>query len=180
MLAIYDLIEANEAFAAQAIAVNREMGWDVAKVNVNGGAVALGHLPHRHFGCPRSCRAAARNAKARREEGPDDPLHRRRHGRCYVHREVREPMPVVHIDILKRPVAAKRKAARAVTDAIVSSLGVAPGQFGSSSMKCRRRIMPWPVHCMGMTIKNTTERNTEDIEGKVHSTEDRRKLALQL
>lgn len=38
-----DLIEANEAFAAQAIAVNREMGWDVEKVNVNGGAIALGH-----------------------------------------------------------------------------------------------------------------------------------------
>lgn len=38
-----DLIEANEAFAAQAIAVNKEMGWDVNKVNVNGGAVALGH-----------------------------------------------------------------------------------------------------------------------------------------
>lgn len=38
-----DLIEANEAFAAQAIAVNREMGWDVVKVNVNGGAIALGH-----------------------------------------------------------------------------------------------------------------------------------------
>jgi len=38
-----DLIEANEAFASQAIAVNREMGWDVDKVNVNGGAIALGH-----------------------------------------------------------------------------------------------------------------------------------------
>jgi acetyl-CoA C-acetyltransferase len=38
-----DLIEANEAFAAQAIAVNQEMGWDLAKVNVNGGAIALGH-----------------------------------------------------------------------------------------------------------------------------------------
>jgi acetyl-CoA C-acetyltransferase len=38
-----DLIEANEAFAAQAVAVNREMGWDLAKVNVNGGAIALGH-----------------------------------------------------------------------------------------------------------------------------------------
>ena len=38
-----DLIEANEAFAAQAIAVNREMGWDLSKVNVNGGAIALGH-----------------------------------------------------------------------------------------------------------------------------------------
>ncbi len=38
-----DLIEANEAFAAQAISVNREMGWDTGKVNVNGGAIALGH-----------------------------------------------------------------------------------------------------------------------------------------
>jgi acetyl-CoA C-acetyltransferase len=38
-----DLIEANEAFAAQALAVNQEMGWDFAKVNVNGGAIALGH-----------------------------------------------------------------------------------------------------------------------------------------
>lgn len=38
-----DLIEANEAFAAQAMSVNQEMGWDVAKVNVNGGAIALGH-----------------------------------------------------------------------------------------------------------------------------------------
>lgn len=38
-----DLIEANEAFAAQALAVNQELGWDVSKVNVNGGAIALGH-----------------------------------------------------------------------------------------------------------------------------------------
>jgi acetyl-CoA C-acetyltransferase len=38
-----DLVEANEAFAAQAISVNREMGWDTSKVNVNGGAIALGH-----------------------------------------------------------------------------------------------------------------------------------------
>jgi acetyl-CoA C-acetyltransferase len=38
-----DLIEANEAFAAQACAVNNEMGWDTDKVNVNGGAIAIGH-----------------------------------------------------------------------------------------------------------------------------------------
>ena len=38
-----DLIEANEAFAAQACAVNKEMGWDPSKVNVNGGAIAIGH-----------------------------------------------------------------------------------------------------------------------------------------
>ena len=38
-----DLIEANEAFAAQAIAVNKDLGWDPAMVNVNGGAIAIGH-----------------------------------------------------------------------------------------------------------------------------------------
>ena len=38
-----DLVEANEAFAAQACAVNKDMGWDADKVNVNGGAIALGH-----------------------------------------------------------------------------------------------------------------------------------------
>jgi len=38
-----DLMEINEAFAAQAIAVNREMGWDTSKINVNGGAIAIGH-----------------------------------------------------------------------------------------------------------------------------------------
>jgi acetyl-CoA C-acetyltransferase len=38
-----DLMEVNEAFAAQAIAVNRQMGWDTAKINVNGGAIAIGH-----------------------------------------------------------------------------------------------------------------------------------------
>jgi len=38
-----DLIEANEAFAAQACAVNKDLGWDTDKVNVNGGAIAIGH-----------------------------------------------------------------------------------------------------------------------------------------
>jgi len=38
-----DLIEANEAFAAQSLAVSKEIGWDINKVNVNGGAIALGH-----------------------------------------------------------------------------------------------------------------------------------------
>jgi acetyl-CoA C-acetyltransferase len=38
-----DLIEANEAFAAQSLAVGQELGWDTSKVNVNGGAIALGH-----------------------------------------------------------------------------------------------------------------------------------------
>ncbi|MBX9598029.1 MAG: acetyl-CoA C-acetyltransferase [Burkholderiales bacterium] len=38
-----DLVEANEAFAAQALGVNKELGWDTSKVNVNGGAIAIGH-----------------------------------------------------------------------------------------------------------------------------------------
>ncbi len=38
-----DLLEINEAFAAQACAVHNEMGWDTSKVNVNGGAIAIGH-----------------------------------------------------------------------------------------------------------------------------------------
>jgi len=38
-----DLVEANEAFAAQALAVNKDLGWDTTKVNVNGGAIAIGH-----------------------------------------------------------------------------------------------------------------------------------------
>ena len=38
-----DLIEANEAFAVQSLAVNKELGWDTSKINVNGGAIALGH-----------------------------------------------------------------------------------------------------------------------------------------
>ena len=42
-LAEVDLIEANEAFAAQALSVGKELGWDASKVNVNGGAIAIGH-----------------------------------------------------------------------------------------------------------------------------------------
>jgi acetyl-CoA C-acetyltransferase len=42
-IADLDLVEANEAFAAQACAVNKDLGWDTSKVNVNGGAIAIGH-----------------------------------------------------------------------------------------------------------------------------------------
>ena len=42
-IADMDLVEANEAFAAQSVAVSRDLGFDMAKVNVNGGALALGH-----------------------------------------------------------------------------------------------------------------------------------------
>jgi acetyl-CoA C-acetyltransferase len=61
-----DLVEANEAFAAQACAVNKDLGWDVDKVNVNGGAAPL------------------RDAKTPGEEGLGDALHRRRHGHRHV------------------------------------------------------------------------------------------------
>ena len=38
-----DVVKGNEAFAAQAIAVNKELGWDTSKINLNGGAIAIGH-----------------------------------------------------------------------------------------------------------------------------------------
>ena len=85
-----DLVEANEAFAAQSIAVARELHFDMSKVNVNGGAIALGTpwalpaLVHRH--------PAARDAEASRGQArPGHPVHRRRHGRCHHLREVLNP-----------------------------------------------------------------------------------------
>ena len=74
-----DLVEANEAFAAQALAVNKDMGWDPAIVNVNGGAIAIGH-PIGASGARVLDDAAARDAAPRRQEGPRDAVHRRRHG----------------------------------------------------------------------------------------------------
>ena len=79
-----DLVEANEAFAAQACAVNKDMGWDTAKVNVNGGAIAIGH-PIGASGARVLVTLLHRNAAPRREEGPRHAVHRRRHG----HRDVR-------------------------------------------------------------------------------------------
>ena len=85
-----DLVEANEAFAAQALAVNKDMGWDPSIVNVNGGAIAIGH-PIGASGGTRSRHAAARNGPPQRQEGPRDPVHRRRHGRRHVPRALRPP-----------------------------------------------------------------------------------------
>ena len=56
-----DLIEANEAFAAQAISVNKDMGWDTDRVNVNGGAIAIGH-PIGASGARCALHASARDA----------------------------------------------------------------------------------------------------------------------
>ena len=80
-----DLVEANEAFAAQACAVNKDMGWDPAKVNVNGGAIAFGPSDRR-LGHAGAGHAAARDGAARREEGPGHAVHRRRHGHRHVRR----------------------------------------------------------------------------------------------
>ncbi len=89
-----DLIEANEAFAAQACAVNKELGLDTSKVNVNGGAIAIGHPigasgarvrpPDRRLRRAGSDHAAVRDAEARRQEGPRHVVHRRRHGDRHV------------------------------------------------------------------------------------------------
>ena len=78
-----DLIEANEAFAAQAIAVNKGLGWDTGKVNVNGGAIAIGH-PIGASGARILNTLRLRDAAARRQEGSRYIVHRRRHGRCHV------------------------------------------------------------------------------------------------
>ena len=75
-----DLMEINEAFAAQACAVNQEMGWDTSKINVNGGAIAH-RPPDRCVGLPHPGDAAARDAPPRRQQGPGLAVHRRRHGR---------------------------------------------------------------------------------------------------
>ncbi len=79
-----DLVEANEAFAAQACAVNKDLGWDTSKVNVNGGAIALGH-PIGASGGRVLVTLLLRNAEAQRQEGPRHAVHRRWHG----HRDVR-------------------------------------------------------------------------------------------
>ena len=80
-----DLVEANEAFAAQACAVNKDMGWNPEIVNVNGGAIAIGH-PIGASGARIFNTLVYEMQPARRQEGPGDAVHRRRHGRRDVRR----------------------------------------------------------------------------------------------
>ena len=62
----YDLIEANEAFAAQALADGDALGWDWARVNVNGGAIALGHpIGRAARACSSRCCTRCRSRGAR-------------------------------------------------------------------------------------------------------------------
>ena len=74
-----DLVESNEAFAAQAAAVNRELGFDMEKVNVNGGAIALGH-PIGAAGCRITTTLLYEMIKRPDHRSGHD-VHRRRHGR---------------------------------------------------------------------------------------------------
>jgi acetyl-CoA C-acetyltransferase len=80
-----DLIEANEAFAAQACAVNKDLGWNTSKVNVNGGAIALGH-PIGASGARILTTLLYEMQRRKGEEGLGHALHRRRHGHCHVRR----------------------------------------------------------------------------------------------
>ena len=80
-----DLVEANEAFAAQAIAVNKDMGWDTGKVNVNGGAIALGH-PIGASGGRVLVTLLHEMGKRDAKKGLATLVHRRRHGHRHVRR----------------------------------------------------------------------------------------------
>ena len=74
-----DLFELNEAFAAQACAVNKELDIDPAKVNVNGGAIAIGH-PIGASGCRILVTLLHEMQRREAQEGHRRAVHRRRHG----------------------------------------------------------------------------------------------------
>jgi acetyl-CoA acetyltransferase len=77
-----DLIEANEAFAAQACAVGSRLGYVQGQ---RQWRCDCDRPSRRRFGRPRAGDVAARDAEARRQEGPSHAVHRRRHGHCHVH-----------------------------------------------------------------------------------------------
>nr|WP_246750184.1 hypothetical protein [Mesorhizobium caraganae] len=82
-----DLVEANEAFAAQACAVNKDLGWDPSIVNVNGGAIAIGQP----IGASGARVLNTLLFEMKRRSGPQgarDLVHRRWHGDCHVCRIV--------------------------------------------------------------------------------------------
>ncbi len=119
-----DLVEANEAFAAQALAVNKDMGWDPAIVNVNGGAIAIGH-PIGASGARVLVNASARDAAPRRKKGPGHALHRRRHGHCPHRRAVigRMILCVAQIDNKRLCVNQKTKGTKLMARVAVVSGG---------------------------------------------------------
>jgi acetyl-CoA C-acetyltransferase len=87
-----DLLEINEAFAAQACAVNNEMGWDTSKVNVNGGAIAIGH-PIGASGCRILVTLLHEMQRRDATKGHCQPVYRRRHGRGPHHRALKACRP---------------------------------------------------------------------------------------
>ena len=78
-------MEINEAFAAQACAVNQEMGWDTSKINVNGGAIAIGH-PIGASGARILVTLLHEMIRRDAKKRPGVAVHRRRHGRGAGHR----------------------------------------------------------------------------------------------
>ena len=89
-----DLVEANEAFAAQACAVNKDMGWDPAIVNVNGGAIAIGH-PIGASGCRILNTLLFEMQRRPSEARPGHAVYRRRHGCGYVPRTALNLAPLI-------------------------------------------------------------------------------------
>ena len=106
-----DLIEANEAFAAQACAVNKEMGWDTAKVNVNGGAIAIGH-PIGASGARVLTTLLYEMGRRDAKKGLATLVHRRRHGHRHVRRalsaKIKRHITAMRIDALRDRVLLKR------------------------------------------------------------------------
>ena len=92
-----DLIESNEAFAAQSLRGQQDLGWDPDKVNVNGGAIAIGH-PIGASGARILTTLLHEMKRARRQEGPGHAVHRRRHGRRHVRRARLTPRPLADDD----------------------------------------------------------------------------------
>ena len=91
-----DLVEANEAFAAQACAVNKDMGWNPDIVNVNGGAIAIGH-PIGASGARVLNTLLYRDEAPQCQEGPCHAVHRRRHGRRHVRRTLTPELRRGHV-----------------------------------------------------------------------------------
>jgi acetyl-CoA C-acetyltransferase len=89
-IADLDLIEANEAFAAQALSVGKELGWDADKVNVNGGAIAIGH-PIGASGARVLTTLIYEMQKRDAKKGLATLVHRRRHGHRDVRRALSQP-----------------------------------------------------------------------------------------
>ena len=133
-----DLIEANEAFAAQACAVNKDLGWDTSKVNVNGGAIAIGH-PIGASGARVLTTLLLRDAEAQCQEGPRHALHRRRNGHRHVRGAV-ERRSAQQLDL--NGVMAGHTACRGIPTCgykFLTQLGQARLRLPSTSLSCHEQ-----------------------------------------